>query len=247
MFSDPTVLSLKAPKGTQSLTTDSGLFHGFVQATFTTLLICVLNGHRASPWLVVAVIAVIAFIGLGAWIDMRRRHRELRLSAPRRIRAGLAAAVAMTTAFALLSRLSGTEALCSLVTLVPVVTLILDRILGPLWVVIRLARISSSRRQWSCVVVLKVEDASLTVETEDRRHLVARSEWALPHGPIYVQFDYDRMLDSPYRSLEQVRISTFETVDERRGRKHDTWTPSVGFVAGLAWLAVPFLGFALNQ
>lgn len=196
----------------------------------------------------VVITGALVLTALGAWIDLRRRERRLAMIASPRARAGgfAVACVVVATCGALTGSPEGF--LCVGMSALPALTLVVDRMLGPAWVIAERLRIEHARRGWARVEVVATEPTLLVVMPDGTAER-ARSEVPLELGGHYARLARAEDRGHPYRKADPITLLETESVETRAQRAHERTTAILALVSGLAWLALAFgpsVGAALS-
>lgn len=250
----------------------TGMLQGIVQTILAALFMLVGGSDplgygpptRGPAFWCALVLVIVTLLGLGIVVDRRRARRPLDLVTPVPARrAILLVSVALpgvtTCAAALEQATSRGEALQAFVCTVlggmllgvPCIFVVIDRILGPAWVLAQTAMRSFARRRWSRCDVLEVDGERAVILDHTGTRLTVRTEQAMEPGPAYVVLTSMRMPAEPYRE-EDVRgnVERIESAADRAARRRDIVTAALSLVSGIAWLSPLFtmwLGDALTD
>jgi hypothetical protein len=199
-----------------------------------------MSDRDAPPILWILIAAIVGLlIGLGVSVDVRRTRAPLSLTGP-------AAARMTALAIVLLAMLAGAwgSSMPTWASLAggALVFLVLDRIVGPAWVLAIALWQSWSRRGWRRHDVVEVEGGrALLRDPSSGAALRARSELPLELGAAYVELELLPSRAEPYRHDEvSARVRALETLEARATRAHTLGTAALALLSGLLWLALPY-------
>jgi hypothetical protein len=181
---------------------------------------------------------VLASLFVGVRSDQLRRAHSLEdlPTAPWRVRCGLgwlAAAPFIVGAWVV----HHPGALYLAVVGWPLLTVTLDRLVGPLWVLARELPVAWRRRGWSGVVVRRVDGGTVITEDEVGAQRVASLEGADPQlGVIFVR--WGAATDLTYRADGRTPMTEYEHDGERCARGARIELALWGLASGVSWVGV---------
>lgn len=192
-----------------------------------------------------------ALIGLGVVVDRRRRETPLPLVGPAWGR-GLVLLLAFTFTACLVGLGAvGVLAVCFVLVAGVLVFVVLDRILGPAWILGCALVEQIARSRWVHREVVEAEGARALLREGTGTTTPVRIEQPLELGPAYLVLAPFDGPSEPYRSDEsRTIVRAAETAAARRARGRTLVTACLALVSGLAWLLLPFLtelGRALSK
>lgn len=200
------------------------------------------GAETASAFALVLATAAAFMIGLGAIVDRRRRDQPLPLAAPKTLRALVISMLALLfTAFAVGNDLLFWLALLMSSVLGLPLFVVIDRLLGPAWVLGATLIEDRARRAWDEREVIEADDTRALLRDETGETEWVRSEAPLELGPGYFVLARLEGPTSPYRSEPSRRlVLRAESPEARAARRSAIGTAALGLVSGLVWLTLPF-------
>ncbi len=226
----------------------TGTVQGVLQAVIATMFIwggsrmysyLSRTDHDAPPLLWMLLVGIVGLlIGLGVSVDRRRKRVPLSLAAPPAARVVVLGIVMVAV---LWSARGWHDADGGGLVVGALVFVVVDRIVGPAWILGRALWQERSRRGWRRHEVVEVEGGrALLRDPSSGATLRARSELPLELGAAYVDLEALPSAD-PYRHDEvSARVRQLETFETRAARGHASATAALALLSGLLWLALPY-------
>ncbi len=231
------------------LSVGNGTVQGLVQSGIALALMWLsgtMGRHTLTPaWVVAAIGVTPLFTAVGVTVDRRRSAALLPFAAPTRVRAFL-----LLLAFALFAALVATDELArvqsSAIVVVPLTWMVLDRVVGPAWVLVGRLRDHFTRRGWHRCRTLESEATRALLVFESGVRLRVHVDAPLEATTVFVKLA-PRPVGSAYRDSDiAASIVRYETLAERAARRHDVGTAALALISGLLWFALP-LCFLLGR
>lgn len=233
---------MRNPRTPQILSVGSGTVQGLVQSTAALLLMWFSGKMERQTltlgWVVAAIAVVLLFATIGVTVDRRRSGAPLALVAPMRVR-GVLLVVAFAL-FAVLIAMDGhARVLSGAIAVVPWTWMMLDRVVGPAWVLVGHLRDHFARRGWHRCQTLESDATHALVVNESGARMRLRVDAPLEATTVFVELVLHSAGD-PYRDTDiALGIVRFETLAERGARRHDAGTAALALISGLLWFALP--------